>query len=345
MKAYMLWDTENLELVDLPERDLARDEVRLKVEACSICGSDLEGYHGIHPKVKPPVVMGHEMASSVVEVGEAVTSVKVGDRVAGTGRVSCGECEACLDNRRHECLDPRGPGFTANGAYAKYFICRADGLSPIPDGVSFVEAAVAQPAGIANHAVTGRAKVESGELVLVQGCGPIGLSAMRHAKLAGATVVSTDIVDYRLDFARRLGADLALNDHKDDVLEAIMDLSNGQGCDKVIECVGADQDETIPEAVYCVKDGGLVTVVGSFAQDRATLPIINFKFNEKEIIGSQGMAPGYQAIFDLVLAGKMDLMPLVSHTISLEELPHGFELMDAKAEEVMKVVVDPWMED
>lgn len=341
MKAYLLKDVDQLEMVDLPMRELAQDEVRLKVEACSICGSDLEGLHGIHPKVKMPVVMGHEMASTVVEVGSAVTRLKVGDRVAGSGPVSCSQCSQCKAGRRHQCESPLSPGFTGQGAYAEYFIVRETGPTPMPDAISFDEAAVAQPAGIANHAVTQRAKVAKGDLVLVQGCGPIGLSAMRHAKLAGATVVSTDIVDYRVAFAKRLGADLALNAHKDDVYAAIMDMSQGKGFDKVIECVGADQDETIPQAVQCVKPSGLVTVVGSFAQDRATLPIINFKFNEKEIIGSQGMAPGYNAIFDLVLRGMMDLKALITHTISLEELPRGFELMDTKAEDVIKVVVKP----
>ena len=341
MKAYLLKDVDQLGLVDLPMRELARDEIRLKVEACSICGSDLEGLHGIHPKVKMPVVMGHEMASTVVDVGSAVVRFKVGDRVAGSGPVSCGACSACKAGRGHECETPLSPGFTGQGAYAEYFVVRESRPTLMPDDISFEEAAVAQPAGIANHAVTQRAKVRKGEMVLVQGCGPIGLSAMRHAKLAGAMVVSTDIVDYRVEFARRLGADLALNAHRDDVFAAIMDLSKGNGFDKVIECVGSAQDETIPQAVKCVKANGLVTVVGSFAEDKATLPIINFKFNEKEIIGSQGMAPGYEAIFDLVLSGKMDLQPLITHTMSLEDLPHGFELMDDKAESVMKVVVIP----
>ena len=341
MKAFMLRDVDQLEMVDLSTRALARDEVRLKVEACSICGSDLEGLHGIHPKVVMPVVMGHEMASTVAEVGSGVTRFRVGDRVAGSGPVSCGSCAACQAGRGHECERPLSPGFTGQGAYAEYFIVRETGPTPMPEEISFEEAAVAQPAGIANHAVTQRAKVKAGERVLVQGCGPIGLSAMRHAKLAGAMVVSTDIVDYRLDFARRLGADLALNAHKDDVQAAIMDMSNGNGFDKVIECVGGAQDETIPQAVRCVKHGGLVTVVGSFAEDRATLPIIDFKFSEKEIIGSQGMAPGYQAIFDLVLSGRMDLKSLITHTMSLESLPHGFDLMDRKSQGVMKVVVIP----
>lgn len=342
MKAIMLWEPERMEIVDLPVRDPAPDEVLLKVEACSICGSDLEGYHGIHPKIKMPVVMGHEIASTVVAVGSAVESLSVGDRVAGTGEVSCGQCAACKAGRRQGCQTPLSPGFTGQGGYAEYFISRAVGLTPMPDGVSFVEAAVAQPAGIANHAVCQRARIQPGETVLIQGCGPIGLSAMMLSKLRGAKVVSTDIVDYRCDMALEFGADMVLNPHRDHVYEAIMDLTHGVGVDKVIECVGGAQDETIPEAVACVKRGGLVAVVGSFAENRATLPIIDFKFSEKAIVGSQGMAPGYEPIFDLVREGKLDLKRLVSHIVSLDKVEHALQVMDAKTENVMKVVIAPY---
>jgi L-gulonate 5-dehydrogenase len=200
---------------------------------------------------------------------------------------------------------------------------------------------VAQPTGIANHAVSTRADVQAGEVLLIQGCGPIGLSAMTLSKLRGATVISTDIVDYRCELAKELGADLVLNAHKDDVHGAVLDLTDGRGADKVIECVGSDQDETIPEAVTCVKPGGLVTVVGSFAANRATLPIIDFKFSEKEIIGSQSMPEGYGPIFDLILADKVDLMRLVSHRVPLAQAGYGLQLMDTKAEKVMKVVIEP----
>jgi L-iditol 2-dehydrogenase len=341
MRATMLWEPERLELVDLPLRPLRAGEVLLKVEACSICGSDLEGYHGQHPKMALPRVMGHEVASSVVDVGPGVKCLSVGDRVAGTGAVTCGQCLCCKAGRADQCESPLSPGFTAHGAYAEYVIGRAPGCTPIPDDVSFVEAAVAQPAGIANHAVSTRADVRPGEVVLIQGCGPIGLSAMMLSKLRGATVISTDIVDYRCDLARELGADLVLNAHRDPVREAVLDLTNGCGADKVIECVGGDQDETISEAVECVKQGGLVTVVGSFAANRATLPIVDFKFSEKTVTGSQSMPEGYDPIFELLRSGKLDLAQLVSHRLPLEEVDHGLELMDTKAERVMKVIILP----
>ena len=341
MKAIMLWGPERLEEVDLPLRDLRPGEALLKVEACSICGSDLEGYHGQHPKVTYPRVMGHEVASTVIELGPGTQGLSVGDRVAGSGSVSCGECAACRSGHAERCAAPLSPGFTAHGAYAEYVIGRAKGCTLIPDEISFVQAAVAQPAGIARHAVATRAAVQASETLLIQGCGPIGLSAMILARLRGATVISTDIVDYRCDLARKMGADLVLNDHQDDVHAAVMELTHGQGVDKVIECVGGDQDETIPEAVTCVKKGGLVAVVGSFAANRATLPVIDFKFNEKTILGSQSMPEGYEPVFDLVREGKLDLDQLVSHHLPLEQAEHGLQLMDAKAEQVLKVVLEP----
>ena len=339
MKAIMLQEPDRLELVELPDREPGPGEVVLRVEACSICGSDLEGFHGLHPKIDWPRVMGHECACSVEAVGPGVTGLAVGDRVAGTGAAACGKCSPCRDNRRAECEAPLSPGFSAHGAYAERMVVLPEGLTPIPDGISFEEAAVAQPIGIANHAVATRADVQQGETVLVQGCGPIGLAAMLLAKLRGARVVSTDIADYRVRRARELGADLALSDHKDDVLAAVMELTGGPGVDKVIECVGGDQDETLMEAVKAVRPGGLVVVVGSFAADRATIPVIDFKFSEKRIIGSQSMPEGYEPIFDLILAGKVDAKALISHRMPLADVPRGLEIMDRKAEEVMKVVV------
>jgi len=341
MKAMMLWEPGRMERVDLPLRRIGHGEVLLKVEACSICGSDLEGYHGWHPKVTFPRVMGHEAASTVVEVGPGVSGLKPGDRVAGVGKGACGQCPACLAGRNDECEAFGGPGFSAHGAYAEYMICTTHDLTPIPQGVSFVQAAVAQPAGIARHAVVTRAAVQPGELVLIQGCGPIGLSAMMLAKLQGARVISTDIVPYRCAFAEELGADLVLNAHQDDVAAAVRDMSGGRGADKVIECVGADQDETLYQAVECVKPRGLVTVVGSFARNRATIPVVDFKFSEKTVQGSQSMPEGYEPIFDLLLAGRLNLDALVSHTLPLEESERGLRLMDTKAEEVMKVVLIP----
>ena len=342
MKAVMLSEPGRIEVIEAPdERDPGLGEVRLRIEACSVCGSDLEGLHGQHPKMTFPRVMGHEVASVVDAVGAGVSNLTVGDRVAGTGHRACGSCAVCRSHRFAECANPGGPGFTAHGAYAEYMTVIAQDLVPIPESLTDDEAAVAQPVCIANHAVSGRARVEVGETVLIQGCGPIGLSAMMLAKLKGARVISTDIVDYRVQRATELGADLAINTSKEDVFSSIRDLTGGAGADKVIECVGGDQDDTLREAVEAVRSSGLVVVVGSFAANRATIPIIDFKFSEKSIIGSQGMPEGYPPVFDLMADGTLDVKPLITHRVPLDQAPRALDLMDRKAEEVMKVVLQP----
>ena len=341
MKAVMLSEPGNIGLIEMPEEEPGLGEVKLRIQSCSVCGSDLEGYHGQHPKMTFPRIMGHEVASIVEAVGEGVEGLKIGDRVAGTGRKACRSCPSCRAGRPAECTQLGGPGFTADGAYAEAMTVVCDDLTPIPENLSFDEAAVAQPVAIANHAVSGRARIEAGETILVQGCGPIGLATMMLARLKGARVISTDIVDYRVQKARELGADLAINSAKEDVMAPIQDLTNGEGVDKVIECVGADQDDTLPQAVEAVRESGLVVVVGSFAQNRATIPIIDFKFSEKAIIGSQGMPEGYDPVFELMAAGKLDVEPLITHRVPLDQAPHALDLMDRKAEEVVKVVLQP----
>lgn len=341
MRAVMVNEPESMELINLPEEDPRGGEVVLRVESCSVCGSDLEGLRGWHPKMTFPRVMGHEVASVVETVGPGVTSVSVGDRVAGTGWKACGSCRPCREDRPVGCERPGSPGFSAHGGYAERMTVVASRLTPIPDAMTYDEAAVSQPFGIAYHAVTGRAQIQKGETVLIQGCGPIGLAAMMLSTLRGARVISTDIVDYRCRRARELGAALAINAHTEDVMGSIQDLTNGQGVDKVIECVGADQDETLPQAVEAVEAGGLVTVVGSFKEDRATIPVIDFKFSEKAVIGSQGMPEGYEPVFDLMASEGLDVEPLITHRMSLEEAPRALQMMEEKSDEVMKVVLKP----
>lgn len=341
MKAWMLHEKERLELVELADPAPRKGEVVLKIEACSVCGSDLEGFHGIHPKLVFPRVMGHEYAGTVVDVGEGVTSPQAGARVASVGNVACGACQACLSGDLDRCTDRKSPGFTAHGAYAEYLAVPADSCHPIPEAISFEEAAVAQPLSIAYHAVAIRAGVTADDFVVVEGCGPIGLGCMMHARAAGARVLSTDPVGYRREMAKRLGADFVADPYQDDVAAIIREHKQGGLADIVIECVGADQDDTIGQAVRSVKDRGLVVVVGSFATDRATVPIIDFKFSEKRLIGSQSMPEGYGPTFDRLVSHRVDAATMITHRLDLEELPEAFRLMDGKLDGIVKAIVCP----
>jgi threonine dehydrogenase-like Zn-dependent dehydrogenase len=340
MKAVMLRAAEQMEVVDLPDPVPGPGEVLVRIDGCSMCGSDLEAYHGLHPKVTYPRVLGHESAGTVIAVGPGVSSPAVGARVCCAGGAGCGRCDLCRSGHPERCRDRRSPGFTADGAYAEYLAVPAASAVPLPDHVSFPEAALVQPLSISNHAVN-RTDPQPGEWLAVLGAGPIALGVMLIAKLRGARVLMTDVVDYRLAAARRLGADAVLNPRRDDPVAAARDLSCGAGFDRAVECVGGDQDETLAQAVGMVKARGLVVVVGSFGHDRATIPIVNFKFAEKELKGSQGAPEGYGPALDLVASGRVDVRPLITHRLPLERAEHGLLLMDRKAEDVLKVVLQP----
>jgi 2-desacetyl-2-hydroxyethyl bacteriochlorophyllide A dehydrogenase len=340
MKAVMLHGPERMELVRLPDPRPRRGEVLVKVEACSICGSDLEAYHGIHPKVTYPRVLGHETAGTVVELGEGVTGVEVGTRACCSGGAACGTCAECAAGRPERCQQKGSPGFSAHGAYAEYIAIPAAGVIPIAAHVTFPEAALVQPLSISNHAVN-RTDPQPGEWVAVLGAGPIGLGVLLLTKLRGARVLVTDVVDYRLALARQLGADATVDPNQEDLVASARRLTDGKGFDRVVECVGSSQDETIRQAVETVKPKGLIVVVGSFGQNRATIPIVDFKFNEKELRGSQGAPEGYRPALSLVTAGTVDVKPLITHLLPLEEAERGLLLMDRKAQGVVKVVIQP----
>ena len=344
MKAVVLAEPGRLVLEERPLPQIGPHEVLIRVGACAMCGSDLEAYLGIHPSVRRyPVVLGHEFAGTVVCKGERVRSYNVGDRICHTGSRTCGRCPACLAGDYMNCPERRGLGFAADGAYAEYVAALGDDpySHPLPDALSMAQGALAQPFGIGYHAAVTRARAAAGDFVVVQGCGPIGLSAMMAAKLCGATVLSTDKLDYRLALARRLGADATVNVACEDPIPLVRQFTGRRGADIVIECVGGDQDETIAQACQMLRRGGRIVVVGSFARDAATVPIIKFKFGEMEMLGSQGFPEGYGPVLALLSSGKVDILPLMTHRVGLEGVPAAMEMLRRKDDGVVKVVINP----
>ncbi|NLT42048.1 MAG: alcohol dehydrogenase catalytic domain-containing protein [Anaerolineae bacterium] len=344
MKAVVLQEPGRLTVEELPVPEIRPHEILLKVGACAMCGSDLEAYWGIHPSVKRyPVVLGHEFAGTVVAAGPKVTRYKVGDRICHTGGRVCGACAACQRGDYKACPERKGAGFATNGAYAEYVALLGDDFYsyPLPDKLSMAQGALAQPFGIGYHAATGKAKAQAGETVVVQGCGPIGLSAMMAAKLSGATLISTDKLDYRLDLAKRLGADYTVNVTRQDAVAFTRELTGGTGVDTVIECVGGDQDETLPQACEMLRKEGRLVVAGSFARDAATIRIITFKFGQMEMFGSQGFPRGYGPLLDLVGSGRIDVLPLMTHRVELDEVPAAMKMLEDKRDNVVKVVIEP----
>jgi len=344
MKAVVLEEPRRLVVRELPVPEIGPHEILIKVGACAMCGSDLEAYWGMHPSVKRyPVVLGHEFAGTVVAAGPRVSRYKVGDRICHTGSRTCGECEACRRGDYTNCANRQGIGFSTNGAYAEYVAALGDDFYsyPLPAHLSMAQGALAQPFGIGYHAATARAKAKAGETIVVQGCGPIGLSAMMAARLSGATLISTDKLDYRLAMAKRLGADHVINVAKEDAVAITRQLTGGRGVDTVIECVGDGQDETLLQACQMLRKAGRIVVVGSYARDAATIGIITFKFGEMEMFGSQSFPEGYAPLIELIGSGKVDVLPMMTHRVGLDAVPDAMQMLEEKRDNVIKVVIEP----
>lgn len=340
MLAAVLNGPRDMRLEEVPTPVPGDGEVIIKVEACSICGSDLHAYEGKHPKVTYPRILGHEFSGVVSEIGKGVRGLKEGDRVGCDTNLTCGTCTYCRGGRPNLCPGSKTLGFNMDGAYAQYVKIPAGiNIYPLPANVSFAEAALAQPLGVGFNAVKRRAQVTVGDEVAILGAGPIGMSALLLAKASGARVVVTDTLGYRLEAAKKLGADVAINVEKEDLIRKINELTNGEGVDKVIEAVGGRQDITLQQATQIVKRGGLIVVVGTFSDNKATIRITEFKDREMELKGARGQHGTFKSCMALISSGRVDVKPMISHVLPLGEVEKGIKLMQTKQENVTKIIL------
>lgn len=247
---------------DLPIPRIGDDEVLIKVHCTAICGSDihmLEWDDWSQKRLKPPVTLGHETAGVIVAVGAKVTDRKVGDRVSVETHIPCGECYFCKNGMPHICNNIKLFGVTENGAFAEYTKVRSDVTFPLDDDLTDEAACMFEPMGAGVHGVES-AQVE-GKVVLVSGCGPIGLTAISASKTFGAKmVIACDLLDARLEVAKDMGADVVLNSASCNVAEEVKKLTDGIGADAAIDVTGAEA--AINAALKSVRTAGRVVCVG-----------------------------------------------------------------------------------
>ena len=336
-----LYGPEDLRLENISIPEIGPEEVLIEVKACALCGSDLPGYLGKHPRIVFPIIMGHEFVGVICQKGQNVSGWEIGQRVCGDPGLPCGKCDPCRQGRTNICVNVRVIGFNVDGAYSQYVKIPQQNLNFLPDSVSFDEGSIIQTLTVAYNGVKRRAEVKVQDRVLIFGCGPIGLCALGAAKASGAKVFMVDTLDYRLAIAKRMGADETLNPMKVDLVKSTLDLTGGKGVDKVIEAVGGEQDVTLGQTTQVVKRGGLIVVIGTFSNNKATLRITEFKARELELRGSQGWAGSWQECIDLVASKRLRLEPLISHRMSLEEVEKGLQIMKSKTENVMKIIIHP----
>lgn len=342
MRAAILHGGGDLRYEAVPDPAPGANEVVVKVRACSICGSDLHAFHGKHPRLTFPRILGHEFAGEIVALGKAVKGFRAGERVCCDIDFACGACGPCREGRGNICEQLRTMGFDRDGAYAEYALVPDFNLHRLPENVSFDQASAVQVLGISYHAMADRVKPEAGERIAVIGAGPIGLGAALIARAMGAEVAILDVLDYRLAMARKLGIPHTINANEGDLRERALAATGGCGFDKVVECVGGFQERTVADAARMVKRGGQITVVGTFPENRATIPIAYLKDREIDINFSRGNFRAFPPCLELVASGRINPERYISHRFPLERAEDALKLLEARNVEAHKIVLHPW---
>lgn len=315
----------SLEVGDVPTPSPGPGEALIKVVGCGLCHTDLHYLdHGVKTFKTPPVILGHEAAGTVQELGPGVKGRAVGDRVVIPAVLSCGRCRHCRQGRENLCDQMVMLGNNVDGAYAEYVTAPAAELVPVPDGIPLEQACViADAVSTPYHAVTRRARVKAGDMVAVVGCGGVGLNVVQCAHVAGARVIAVDVNQRRLDIARRLGAVETVNPQAvQRVDKRVRELSDG-GVDAAFEAIGTPA--TMQLAYGLLRRGGRLCVIGYSAED-VSLSAAKLMYYELEVMGSLGCGAGeYPEILGLVRAGRLKLDDIVSGTIPLANINEGLD--------------------
>ncbi len=319
---------------------LGPKEVLVNNKACGICGTDVHIYHGEKGSadVTPPVVLGHEFAGVVVEVGAQVTSVKPGDHVALDPNMYCGQCMPCRMGKKQECRHLYALGVNVNGGFAEYAVCPETQCFKVSEDISFDEAAMAEPLACVVHGID-QAQIRPGQAVLVIGGGTIGLMMVQMARLCGASsVILSEPVEMRRKIGMEVGADAAIDPTCENVPQRIKEICGRDGADVVIECVGRP---FAVEQAFSAAGFGATILLFSVPGVDATVPLPLFDVYKKElrIVGSMINPDTHQRAVNLINSRRLELKKLITHVYDLEHMDEAIH-MQMSAESI-KVVVHP----
>ncbi len=325
-----------LEIQDLPDPQPGPGDAIIRVEACGICRSDWHGWQGdfawigLSPEL--PITPGHEIGGVVEEVGKDVQNFRPGDAVTTPFHMGCGRCEYCQRGVPNICSNVQVYGFVTglNGGYAEYILIReADfNLIHLPEEVDSVTAAAVGCRFMTGYHGVVRGKVQPGDWVAIQGAGGVGLSAIQVANALGAQVIAVDIDDRKLEMAKREGAVFTVNAHKENVPEAIQEITRG-GAQVGLDALGIK--ETVVNSVLSLRKGGRHVQVGlttSQEGGNVSLPVDLITASEIDFVGSFGNPhPDYRGLLDLVSSGRLNPKRLVEKEVALSDVNRIFDDM------------------
>ena len=334
----LMTEPKHITFREVPVPEPGPDQVLVKIKRIGVCGSDIHVWHGTHPYTSYPVTQGHEVSGQIVSLGEYVKDLAVGQKVTIEPQVFCGRCHPCLHGKYNLCEKLKVMGFQTTGTAGEYFAVDASKITLLPEELSYSEGAMIEPTAVAVHAAK-RFPDLKGANIVVLGCGPIGILVMQAAKALGAAkALVTDISDSRLELAKSLGADFAVNTLKKDFGEAMLEAFGPDKADVIYECAGSDI--TMEQAIQNARKGSMIVLVAVFGK-RASVDLA--KLNDSELDLNTSMMYRHEDYVDairFVKEGSIRLKPLQSAHFAFQDYAKAYDYIDANRETTMKVLID-----
>ena len=346
MRAATYYAPGDIRLEQIPEPDVAPGQVKLRVRACSTCGTDVKISRSGHPNMTPPQVMGHEIAGEIVDIGDGVVGWSLGDRVQVIAAIPDGTCADCLAGHQAICANQLSMGYQFPGGFADYLIVprevlAVDGLTRIPDDLSYAEASLAEPLACVLNGQE-LARVGEGDIVVVIGSGPIGCLHVRLARARGAArVILIDLNPERLAAAAALvHPDLAVATETQEPVAAVLDATDGRGADVVITAAasGAAQEQ----GLRMLARRGRLSLFGGLPKDAADITVdANLvHYRELTLVGVNGSTPAHnKRALELIASGAVPVADLITHRLPLDDVLDAIEIV-ARGEAI-KVTIEP----
>ena len=313
---------------DIPEPTVGVNDVKIKIKKTAICGTDLHIYKWddwAQKTIQTPMTIGHEYAGVVAEVGSGVKNIQIGDRVTGEGHIACGHCRNCRRGKLHVCENTIGVGVNRDGAFAEYLVIPAENVVRLDERISDEMAAIMDPFGNATHTALSFPLI--GEDVLITGAGLIGCMATAVCRFAGARhIVVSDLSEYRLDIAKKMGATLTVNPAKGESIEGAVRQLNMHGFDIGLEMSGSPHAfKSMIENMY---NGSKISLLGILPNTTTVdwNKIIFKALTLKGIYGREMWETWYQ--MEQMLISGIDLTPIITHRFHVDEFQKGFDVME-----------------
>lgn len=354
MKAAVFYESEKIQLENVPEPRIGDDEVLIEVKACGFCGSDIEYYYGRSPLLTPsgkgPLILGHELSGVVAEVGslpKALGLYKAGDRVAVSPVQYCNACESCTKGQPMFCKNMRVLGVTHNGGFAQYVSSKYSHLYKLPDQVSFEQGAFVEMLAASVNAVE-ELEIFPGAFVLIMGPGPVGLAMIQLARLHGAGKVAiAGTRDYRLEVAEKLGADFIWNvnqkgspHYTSDLVKSVQEVTDGKLADRVV--VPTSSPEANQQALEVSGNGSVVVYFGlASPQDKVEVPLLKSLYQAKKIKFSLLYPYQWPKTVALIANQKVKTEDIITHHEPLENISQAIERVVKRQDNVIKSVIKP----